>query len=422
MVVDWGGKMLEYYFGCGICVKPAGQAVPMAACDVLDFGTTTKTEAELLTFLCSATPRFTAATYDVLDHNCNHFSDELARFLTGRPVPEHILNMANEALSTPRGQALRGMLEGLEHSIHSTLNQHRHRLLRQCSRGLIMRQRAEVGAKETPTTPKTSPKGRDETRPADAVSGEAVVAEAKTDYLAVDAVPDNDTPNAVPHTATPDAKGMKSPASRLRTGVRASTIPDEAELAAFHAVAAAFDAAPNAGLDPAPGPTSTLVPPVLAENAPWRGLSLAEAPSHSEVSECGEDSELAAALMLETLEEQERRRQEWVAYYLGAGEVAEARALGWEGDGDSDGDTAAFVAGMVLDRAVTAEAVAADLVKTTRVERVNPDAISSAGIFGLRVPRAAGEGLAARRVGAPPPATTYTPNGQRTRRELARPE
>ena len=143
-------------------------------------------------------------------------------------MPEHILNMANEALSTPRGQALRGVLEDLEHSIHSTLNQHRHRLLRQCSRGLIMRQRAEDGAKETPTTPKTSPKARDETRPADAVSGEAVVAEAKPDYIAVDAVPDNDTPNAVPHTATPDAKGMKSPASRLRTGVRASTIPDEA--------------------------------------------------------------------------------------------------------------------------------------------------------------------------------------------------
>lgn len=70
---------------------------------------------------------------------------------------------------------------------------------------------------------------------------------------------------------------------------------------------------------------------------------MAEAPSHSEVSECGEVSELAAALMLETLEEQERRRQEWVAYYLGAGEVVEARALGWEGDGDSDGDTAAFL-------------------------------------------------------------------------------
>ena len=59
------------------------------ACDVLVFGTTAKTEAELLTFLCSATPRFTAATYDVFDHNCNHFSDELGWLASspGGPCP-----------------------------------------------------------------------------------------------------------------------------------------------------------------------------------------------------------------------------------------------------------------------------------------------------------------------------------------------
>ena len=40
VVVDWGGsKRIEYFFGGGICVTPAGQSVPMAACEVLDFGT-----------------------------------------------------------------------------------------------------------------------------------------------------------------------------------------------------------------------------------------------------------------------------------------------------------------------------------------------------------------------------------------------
>ena len=42
----------------------------------------------------------------------------MARFLTGQAVPERIVNVANEALSTPQGQALRGMLEGFQSSIN----------------------------------------------------------------------------------------------------------------------------------------------------------------------------------------------------------------------------------------------------------------------------------------------------------------
>ena len=57
---------------------------------------TTKTEADLIEYLRLASPRFTVTTYDVFSHNCNNFSDEVARFLTGQAVPERILNMANE--------------------------------------------------------------------------------------------------------------------------------------------------------------------------------------------------------------------------------------------------------------------------------------------------------------------------------------
>ena len=46
VVVDWGGRRLEYFFGGGICVTPAGAAVPMEACEVLDLGTTSKSEAK----------------------------------------------------------------------------------------------------------------------------------------------------------------------------------------------------------------------------------------------------------------------------------------------------------------------------------------------------------------------------------------
>ena len=61
-------------------------------------------------------------------------------FLTGLAVPERILNMANEALSTPRGKALRGLLGGFE-CVDNTLKQHRSQFLRRCSKGLLFLRR-----------------------------------------------------------------------------------------------------------------------------------------------------------------------------------------------------------------------------------------------------------------------------------------
>eukprot|EP00966_Prymnesium_polylepis_P141606 3270262-Prymnesium_polylepis.1 len=90
--------------------------MPMPACEVIQLGSTAKTESELSAFLAQISPRFTAATYDLLRHNCNHFSNEVAQFLTGGTgsVPARIVNIADEALSTPQGAALRQMIETLQ--------------------------------------------------------------------------------------------------------------------------------------------------------------------------------------------------------------------------------------------------------------------------------------------------------------------
>ena len=34
--------------------------------------------------------------YDLLNHNCNNFSHETAQFLTGRGIPQHILDLPRE--------------------------------------------------------------------------------------------------------------------------------------------------------------------------------------------------------------------------------------------------------------------------------------------------------------------------------------
>jgi len=55
--------------------------------------------------------RFRGDRYDLLTHNCNNFSHETAQFLTGRGIPQHILDLPNEVMSTPMGQMLAPMLQ-----------------------------------------------------------------------------------------------------------------------------------------------------------------------------------------------------------------------------------------------------------------------------------------------------------------------
>jgi desumoylating isopeptidase 1 len=38
--------------------------------------------------------------YDLLQHNCNNFSNELALFLCGNSIPQHIIDLPSEVLST----------------------------------------------------------------------------------------------------------------------------------------------------------------------------------------------------------------------------------------------------------------------------------------------------------------------------------
>jgi desumoylating isopeptidase 1 len=79
----------EYYFGGGISYDapgrtPFGKINQILQCNignptkVLDLGFTELPEELFLEFLREATPRFTAATYNVFKHNCNNFTNECA--------------------------------------------------------------------------------------------------------------------------------------------------------------------------------------------------------------------------------------------------------------------------------------------------------------------------------------------------------
>lgn len=53
---------------------------------------------------------FRGAQYDLLQHNCNTFSNDLCQFLCGCCIPKYILDLPAEFLATPLGQSLGPLL------------------------------------------------------------------------------------------------------------------------------------------------------------------------------------------------------------------------------------------------------------------------------------------------------------------------
>lgn len=50
-------------------------------------------------------------SYDLFLHNCNNFTQDLAMFLVGKGIPEHIRNLPQTFLSTPFGQMMKPQIE-----------------------------------------------------------------------------------------------------------------------------------------------------------------------------------------------------------------------------------------------------------------------------------------------------------------------
>lgn len=112
---------VEYFYGGGICAAPAGRAIPHLSYQEIPLGVTTKTQVELEGFLQTINHRFTQATYSLLRHNCNNFANEVAVFLTGKGIPEHIIRLPQEFLSSPMGATLAPMIEMMEQRMRDEL-------------------------------------------------------------------------------------------------------------------------------------------------------------------------------------------------------------------------------------------------------------------------------------------------------------
>ena len=110
----------EWYFGGGIQRGAPGFTHFGRPLQVLDLGETHLPREVFEEFLVDIAPRFTMQTYNLLRHNCNNFSDEVAQFLVGEGIPSHILSLPDEVLSTPFGQQLMPMLSMMDAQMRIT--------------------------------------------------------------------------------------------------------------------------------------------------------------------------------------------------------------------------------------------------------------------------------------------------------------
>ena len=80
-------------------------------------GFTAVKQSDFHAYLRGVSSRFTPATYSLLSHNCNNFSHEVVRFLTGTDMPAYITGLPEEALNSPMGAMLRPVIQNMEQQI-----------------------------------------------------------------------------------------------------------------------------------------------------------------------------------------------------------------------------------------------------------------------------------------------------------------
>ena len=79
----------------------------------IDFGFTMKNKESFEQYLKSINKEFKQENYNLLNHNCNHFTDTSLMFLTGKHLPDKILKQHKEIFNSPLGLMIKPTIEQL---------------------------------------------------------------------------------------------------------------------------------------------------------------------------------------------------------------------------------------------------------------------------------------------------------------------
>eukprot|EP01068_Selenidium_serpulae_P006126 Selendium_serpulae@DN4296_c0_g1_i1.p2 len=113
----------EYFYGGGIVNLPSGQfetEFQMQPNRTIQLGTTTKTQNEFAEFLTTIDAKYAQENYDLIHHNCNHFTDDCAKFLMKTGIGEEFTKQHETIKSAPMGETILKLIDGVQ----SQLRQH----------------------------------------------------------------------------------------------------------------------------------------------------------------------------------------------------------------------------------------------------------------------------------------------------------
>lgn len=109
----------EYYFGGGICNDLPKQTPHGKPIEEKPVGETEIPKEVFEDFLNDISHKFTAEKYDMINHNCNMFTNEAVEFLTGHQVDSKYVNQVKILLESPAGQMLKPFLQQMPANIQN---------------------------------------------------------------------------------------------------------------------------------------------------------------------------------------------------------------------------------------------------------------------------------------------------------------
>jgi hypothetical protein len=101
----------EYFYGGKICWGSPGATIWGRPTRAQRLGLTTRSLDELRDYIFLEMDRkFDRNSYDVLEHNCNHFVDQTSNFLLGRGIPDEVRLQPQRVMGAPVARMLRPLL------------------------------------------------------------------------------------------------------------------------------------------------------------------------------------------------------------------------------------------------------------------------------------------------------------------------
>lgn len=111
---------MEYFYGGGIlCLEPNEfeTMYNIKPVNIIDMGATDINQSLFHDYLNSIQSEFSVDKYNIVSWNCNHFTNEICNFLVGKNIPEHILNLPGEVMSTSQGKLILDMMQSYQNVI-----------------------------------------------------------------------------------------------------------------------------------------------------------------------------------------------------------------------------------------------------------------------------------------------------------------